>query len=135
MGQVWNGDVWKAVVALRALHGLEIDMVVGDFDYGVGVIRFRSNASISEFSSSSSIPTFTPTGWLPESDTSTSSHQPWPLLIADQVPESVKSLYQFLASLSAEEIIENLKYDLLNIYRRDLLNLKSVSEVREWLNT
>jgi hypothetical protein len=33
----WNGDVWRAGVALRLQDGLEL--VVGDFDHGVGVLR------------------------------------------------------------------------------------------------
>ena len=40
-GSIWNGDVWKAVVALRLDKGLEI--VVGDFDHGVALIRRRPN--------------------------------------------------------------------------------------------
>lgn len=38
---VWNGDVWKAIVALRLQDGLEV--VVGDFDYGVAVVQRRLN--------------------------------------------------------------------------------------------
>jgi phage tail protein X len=37
----WCGDVWKAIVALRLQEGLEI--VVGDFNNGVGLIRRRRN--------------------------------------------------------------------------------------------
>lgn len=37
----WNGDTWRTVVALRLQDGLEI--VVGDFDHGVGVVRRRLN--------------------------------------------------------------------------------------------
>jgi hypothetical protein len=37
----WTGDVWRAAVALRLMEGIEI--VVGDFDYGVGAIRRRQN--------------------------------------------------------------------------------------------
>ena len=38
---VWTGDVWKAAVALRLRHDIEI--VMADVDYGVGVIRRRPN--------------------------------------------------------------------------------------------
>lgn len=37
----WNGDVWKAAVAIRLLSDVEI--VVVDIDHGVGVIRRRAN--------------------------------------------------------------------------------------------
>jgi hypothetical protein len=38
----WNGDTWKAVVALRLLD--YIDIVVVDADHGVAVIRKRPNS-------------------------------------------------------------------------------------------
>ena len=37
----WTGDTWKAAVALRLRPDIEI--VVVDVDYGVGVIRRRPN--------------------------------------------------------------------------------------------
>jgi hypothetical protein len=37
----WNGDTWKAVVALRLLDYVEI--IVVDVDHGVGVVRKRPN--------------------------------------------------------------------------------------------
>jgi hypothetical protein len=37
----WNGDCWRAAVALRVINELEI--VVVDIDHGVGVIRKRPN--------------------------------------------------------------------------------------------
>ena len=37
----WNGDVWKAIVYFRSRPNL--DTVVGDFDWGCGVIRVRPN--------------------------------------------------------------------------------------------
>lgn len=39
--QIWNGDCWRAAVALRVIEDLEI--VVVDIDHGVGVIRKRPN--------------------------------------------------------------------------------------------
>ena len=39
--KIWLGDVWKAIVALRAQDYIEI--VVGDFDLGVGIMRRRLN--------------------------------------------------------------------------------------------
>jgi len=119
IGLVWNGDVWKAVVALRALRGLDIEMIVGDFDYGVGVIRFRGGAGSGADPAAAAV--------AAEDVVKT------PLRIADTVATSVKPLYQFLASMSAEEVMSGLRYELLNQYRRDLLNLKSIHEVREWL--
>ena len=38
---IWNGDTWRAAVALRLQDGLEI--VIGDFEHGVGVIRRKLN--------------------------------------------------------------------------------------------
>ena len=38
---MWNGDTWKAAVKLRLHHDIEI--IVGDFDHGVGIIRKREN--------------------------------------------------------------------------------------------
>ena len=38
---LWTGDVWKVAVALRNENGFE--MVVGDFDHGVGLIRKTPN--------------------------------------------------------------------------------------------
>jgi hypothetical protein len=37
----WCGDTWKAVVALRMMK--EIEIIVIDIDFGVGVIRRRPN--------------------------------------------------------------------------------------------
>jgi len=36
----WNGDVWKVIVFLRALRA-DLDVVVLDCDYGVGIVRRR----------------------------------------------------------------------------------------------
>ena len=41
---LWTGDVWRTVVLLRAYE--DIDMVVGDFDYGVGVLKRRPNGQM-----------------------------------------------------------------------------------------
>ena len=41
MNVLWNGDCWRAAVALRVVN--EIEIVVGDFDHGVGVIRVQTN--------------------------------------------------------------------------------------------
>ena len=38
---LWLGDTWKVAVALRAQDYL--DIVIGDFDLGVGVLRRRLN--------------------------------------------------------------------------------------------
>jgi len=38
----WCGDVWKSFVKQRQLE--DIDAVVGDFDYGCGVLRIRKNS-------------------------------------------------------------------------------------------
>ena len=38
---LWNGDVWKAVLQVRA--DPKLDTVTGDFDEGCGVIRRRPN--------------------------------------------------------------------------------------------
>ena len=38
---VWNGDSWRAAVAMRLMDHLEI--VVADFDHGVGIARRRPN--------------------------------------------------------------------------------------------
>ena len=40
---VWNGDCWKAVTSLRTLP--DIDVAVGRFDHGVGVVKPRRNTS------------------------------------------------------------------------------------------
>jgi len=37
----WNGDAWKAVVHHRQLHN--IDLIVGNFDWGCGVLRKKPN--------------------------------------------------------------------------------------------
>jgi hypothetical protein len=41
-GVPWNGDVWKAIVLLRGRG--DIDVAVGDFDYGCGVVLARPNS-------------------------------------------------------------------------------------------
>ncbi len=41
-GVPWNGDVWKAVVLLRGR--LDVDLAVGDFDHGCGVLFSRPNS-------------------------------------------------------------------------------------------
>lgn len=38
---IWNGDCWKVGIALRLINELEI--VVGDFDHGVGILKKRPN--------------------------------------------------------------------------------------------
>ena len=43
MGSPRNGDVWKAVVLLRTRPS--IDVAVGNFDYGCGVVLRRPNSS------------------------------------------------------------------------------------------
>lgn len=40
-GMPWNGDVWKAIVVLRG--NPDLDVAVGDFDYGCGVLMPRPN--------------------------------------------------------------------------------------------
>ena len=37
----WNGDGWRAVLALRTLAA--VDVAVGDFDFGCAVLRRRPN--------------------------------------------------------------------------------------------
>jgi hypothetical protein len=93
---IWNGDVWKAVVALRAQLSQHIDIAVGDFDYGVGVIRLRPGQA--------------------------------------GIAPTIRPLFSFLSGLSAEQVIGALQYELLNEHRAELLNLKSVVELREWLD-
>ena len=39
----WNGTVWQAVAHLRTLA--DVDVAVGDFDWGVGVVRVRANTA------------------------------------------------------------------------------------------
>jgi hypothetical protein len=41
-GTPWNGDVWKAVVVLRGRP--DVDLAVGEFDYGCGVLLPRANS-------------------------------------------------------------------------------------------
>lgn len=46
---IWTGDCWKSLVKIRCLDG--IDAIVGDFDYGCGILRVRQNGfkiSVSE---------------------------------------------------------------------------------------
>jgi hypothetical protein len=38
----WTGDVWKAIFALSRRP--DVDIAVGRFDWGVGVLRVRRNA-------------------------------------------------------------------------------------------
>ncbi len=38
---MWTGDVWRVAVFLRTMS--EIEIVIADFDYGVGVIQTRPN--------------------------------------------------------------------------------------------
>lgn len=46
---VWNGDVWKAVVHLRALHS-NLEVFVLDCDHGIGVVRKGSARNSLNFS-------------------------------------------------------------------------------------
>ena len=39
----WNGDVWKAIVFYRQI--MSLDIVVGDFDFGCGIIRQQPNTA------------------------------------------------------------------------------------------
>jgi hypothetical protein len=41
---LWYGDVWKAIVYNR--QNKNIDISVGDFDFGCGVIKIRENSDI-----------------------------------------------------------------------------------------
>jgi hypothetical protein len=38
---IWNGDCWKVAIAIQLIE--ELELVVGDFDHGVGVLRKRPN--------------------------------------------------------------------------------------------
>ena len=38
---IWNGDCWKAAIAIQLIQ--ELELVVGDFDHGVGILRRRPN--------------------------------------------------------------------------------------------
>ncbi|KAG5187727.1 hypothetical protein JKP88DRAFT_267798 [Tribonema minus] len=40
-GYIWNGDVYRAVMQLRSR--LDLEVFVGDFDYGVGIVRRGRN--------------------------------------------------------------------------------------------
>jgi hypothetical protein len=40
-GGIWTGDCWKAAVALRLVN--QVEFVVVDIDYGVGVLRVVPN--------------------------------------------------------------------------------------------
>jgi len=42
--QSWNGDVWKAIVHFR--QDPNLDIVVGDFDWGCGIIRKLPNTDL-----------------------------------------------------------------------------------------
>jgi hypothetical protein len=39
----WNGDVWKACLILRQRP--DLDVAVGEFDSGVGIVRVRANSA------------------------------------------------------------------------------------------
>ncbi|MBD3422623.1 MAG: class I SAM-dependent methyltransferase [Chitinivibrionales bacterium] len=43
-GGIWNGDVWKTIVALRTRA--DIDLAVGAFDYGCAVLIPRNNTDL-----------------------------------------------------------------------------------------
>jgi predicted O-methyltransferase YrrM len=43
--KLWNGDTWKAIVALRLLHSDDLDVVVVEVDHGVGVVRRRPSTN------------------------------------------------------------------------------------------
>lgn len=34
----WNGDVWRTIAAMRLHRGAQLDVAVGDFDWGCGVV-------------------------------------------------------------------------------------------------
>lgn len=38
---LWTGDVWKAIVLLRLDE--KLDIVVGDFDMGIALVKKRNN--------------------------------------------------------------------------------------------
>ena len=82
---------------------------VGDFDYGVGFIKLR--------------PPVIHDTQAPVSSTLHAHFDPSGLL------------YQYLntSSLTTHEMIQSLKYEFLNKYRKDLLSLKTVQEIRDWL--
>lgn len=40
---LWTGDVWKAIVILKLYDYL--DIIVGDFDMGIAIVKFRNNTS------------------------------------------------------------------------------------------
>lgn len=43
MGGTWNGDVWRTTLALRICD--DLDVGVGNFDYGCGLILQRANTA------------------------------------------------------------------------------------------
>lgn len=40
-GGIWNGDVWRATLALRTRH--DLDVAMGDFDHGCCLVLVRRN--------------------------------------------------------------------------------------------
>ena len=42
--EIWNGDVWKAIVEIRRRP--DLDTIVGNFDYGCGILRVRQNPDV-----------------------------------------------------------------------------------------
>ena len=120
---MWNGDTWKAAVKLRLHHDIEI--VVGDFDHGVGIIRRRDNQHR------------LPVEWErrltrpPFSYLNTHKYVGVGNMMTNEVIDSTdeKMLREFLK----EEAKHSLTYADLRDNANVLLRLKTVEEVAIWL--
>jgi predicted O-methyltransferase YrrM len=108
----WNGDTWKAVVALRLLHPSDIDVIVVDIDHGVGVVRRRPN-----------------THPFP---------QEWTERLLANATELESSNIEDVGFVRRPEYVKSVIALLTNehfhLFRTQLLPLCSVDEMLDWLN-
>ena len=108
----WLGDGWKAVVVFMSKYRHQYDIITGDFDMGITLIRRKPNAT-------SALP---PAEW---------DNRRVPLPNTDD--HSVSILLKYISVMPSDVAIEYLTYDILTSHRHELLLLNSLQQVKNWL--
>ena len=101
---IYIGDVWKAVLILKARLYTTHDVIVADFDTGIAIIK-KKKVNQNQIRNSNILNT----------------------------KSELKMFYEYLNTLTTEDAVSTLNYQLLNKHRMDLLLLYSIQDVRDWL--
>eukprot|EP00736_Rhodelphis_marinus_P013221 Rmarinus@m.16851 len=131
----WNGDVWRAVVFLRTLP--DIDVIVGDFDYGLAVLRVRTNTAPLQ-----SLPTHSPPINVEWADFDRNRREWLRLSTFDEIivwldqeleePSTKQFIYAALAQVTEDLLDLSLPNDAASASEQALALLKNTQEESSW---